>query len=220
MQLLGLDANRHLPGIVRAVDPTASIRSKDPFLGDDKAFCATILRNKDARRQLIRELGQLFILRTAVEWEPILREQDVWHHTVSDVNDVINDAQANSIGTFVEVGDEKHLCSLSFISLSPPSPSLLPLLSLSSPSPLPLSSLVNSLPTLISHRTLLAHPYLAHLTLIHYHLITQVGAEYPLLSHPVKWGAARAEPRGRAPALGADTEAVLRALGGSGRAKL
>ena len=105
-------------------------------------------RELDARRELIQELNRCFRARTAAEWEPLLREADVWHHTVSDVNDVIGDEQANAVGAFADIG-----------------------------------------------------------------------GPHPVLAHPVKWSGARTEPRGRAPALGADTEAVLAKLG-MGKARL
>merc|ERR1712060_535490 len=96
MQLLGLDSERHFPGILAAVDPEGQITSKDPFRGDNKTLIRRIMTNGNVRRQFILELGEAFLTRTAAEWEPILREKNVWHHTVSDVNDVINDAQANA----------------------------------------------------------------------------------------------------------------------------
>ena len=149
MQLLGLDAERHLGGILAAIDPGNTVRSKDPFQGDIKTLCRTIATNSDARRQLILEMNELFRQRTVEEWLPILKEQDVWHHAVSDVNEVIDDAQANAVGAF-----------------------------------------------------------------------TEIGAQYPIINHPIKWSEGMPAPRGRAPALGSDTEAVLSRLGFGGKARL
>jgi crotonobetainyl-CoA:carnitine CoA-transferase CaiB-like acyl-CoA transferase len=148
-QLLGLDAERHLPGIVAAVDPAGEIRSAAPFAGagggstDDRAFCHAVATQKAVRLRLIAELSARFRLKTTAEWEVILRDHGVWHHTVSNVNDVINDAQANAVGAFADIG-----------------------------------------------------------------------AQFPVLCHPIKWSAAEAPPRGRAPSLGQDTEAVLQGLQG------
>lgn len=147
MQLLGLDLERHIGGILEAVDPDGQIRSAAPFAGSIKDLCRTLNTDARSRRRFIQLLNDCFRAKTTAEWEAIFRKKDVWHHTVSDVNDVVNDAQANAIGTFFDVG-----------------------------------------------------------------------AAHKLLSHPVKWSNATTQPRGRAPALGADTEAVLRR--GPGNSKL
>jgi len=141
MQLLGLDAARHLEGILAAADPGDTIRSQPQFSGSIADLVRKVARSPDVRRQLIRELNVCFMQRTSQEWMAILKERDVWHHLVSDVNEVVHDAQALAAGAF-----------------------------------------------------------------------TDVGGHFPLLSHPIKWSGAPPFAKGRAPALGADTDKVLRRL--------
>ena len=56
MQLLGLDHERHILGILGAVDPTGSVRSSPPFADchDARSLVTAIARSKEVRRGYVR----------------------------------------------------------------------------------------------------------------------------------------------------------------------
>ena len=100
----GAQQHHNLEPTLAAIDPENSIRSKEPFLGDLKTVCKAIGSDPAVKKLAIAEFGRCFQKRSSKEWLPILAKHGVWHHTVTDVNDVGDDAQANAIGTFADIG--------------------------------------------------------------------------------------------------------------------
>ncbi|MBK9179008.1 MAG: CoA transferase [Acidimicrobiales bacterium] len=92
--LLGLEADRHWPGVVAAVDR--------PDLAADPRFADARARRKNAPA-LIAELDRAFAGRTRGEWVERFDANDVWWAPVQTAEEVVRDPQALAAGAFVEI---------------------------------------------------------------------------------------------------------------------
>jgi crotonobetainyl-CoA:carnitine CoA-transferase CaiB-like acyl-CoA transferase len=90
--LLGLEADRHWPGLVAAI--------QRPDLAADERFVDAVarLRNSEA---LIAALDEVFATRTMDEWTERFDANDVWWAPINSIVDVIADPQARAAGAFV-----------------------------------------------------------------------------------------------------------------------
>jgi crotonobetainyl-CoA:carnitine CoA-transferase CaiB-like acyl-CoA transferase len=91
--LLGLEADRHWPNFLRAIDR--------PDLGTDSRFENIFERGRNCAA-LIAELDALFLTRTRSEWTDRLDEAGMWWAPVQAVHELPNDPQAVAAGCFVD----------------------------------------------------------------------------------------------------------------------
>jgi crotonobetainyl-CoA:carnitine CoA-transferase CaiB-like acyl-CoA transferase len=91
--LLGLEAERHWPNIVKALD--------DPALADER-FADARGRRKHAR-ECIAALDAIFATKTRAEWTTIFDAHDVWWAPIQTPAEVLADPQAIAAGAFVDV---------------------------------------------------------------------------------------------------------------------
>ena len=94
--LLGLEADRHLPGVLRAIG-----RSE---LADDERFRTARERRRNAAA-LIAELDAAFATRTREEWAAVFAEHDVWWAPVQSLAEAVADPQARAAGAIVATAD-------------------------------------------------------------------------------------------------------------------
>jgi len=94
--LLGLEADRHWPPFVRAIDR--------PELLDDERFAAAKDRRINAV-ELIALLDEVFSGAARDHWTARFDEHDVWWAPVNTLADAVEDAQAVAAGAFVDVPD-------------------------------------------------------------------------------------------------------------------
>ena len=92
--LIGLEADRHFPGVARAADRLDLL--KDERFGTSRDR----LRN---RRALIAELDEAFALQPLSEWARRFDAEDVWWAPAQTAAEVVEDAQALESGAFVEI---------------------------------------------------------------------------------------------------------------------
>ena len=92
--LLGLQADRHWPDILRAIDR--------PGWAGDPRFGSIELRWQHSA-ELVAELGALFATRPLSEWAEIFDRENVWWAPVQHVHETISDPQAQAAGAFVDV---------------------------------------------------------------------------------------------------------------------
>ena len=92
--LLGLEAERHWPGLVKALG--------NPDALTDERFADPRGRRKHAA-DCIAVLDAIFATQTRDEWTAVFDQHDVWWAPVQTAADVINDPQAIAAGAFVEV---------------------------------------------------------------------------------------------------------------------
>jgi crotonobetainyl-CoA:carnitine CoA-transferase CaiB-like acyl-CoA transferase len=90
--LLGLEADRHLPGVLRAIGR--------PELADDPRFATARDRRINAR-DLIVEMDAAFSTRTRDEWAGIFADHDVWWAPVQSLAEAAADPQARAAGAIV-----------------------------------------------------------------------------------------------------------------------
>ena len=90
--LIGLEADRHLPGILAAVGR--------PELATDERFASARDRRINGAA-LIAELDEAFSSRTRDEWAEVFTAHDVWWAPVQSLADVVDDPQAIASGAFV-----------------------------------------------------------------------------------------------------------------------
>ena len=90
--LLGLEADRHLPGVLAAIDR--------PDLGTDERFLTARDRRKNAAA-FIAALDEAFATRTRDEWGEVFAEHDVWWAPVQSLAEVAVDPQARAAGAIV-----------------------------------------------------------------------------------------------------------------------
>ncbi|MDY7102744.1 MAG: CoA transferase [Actinomycetota bacterium] len=97
--LLGLEADRHLPGLLRAID------RED--LADDERFTTARDRRLNAGA-FITELDAAFAQHTRDEWADVFAAHDVWRAPVQSLAEAVADPQARSAGAIVTMagGDE------------------------------------------------------------------------------------------------------------------
>jgi crotonobetainyl-CoA:carnitine CoA-transferase CaiB-like acyl-CoA transferase len=94
--LLGLEADRHWPRLVAALDRAD--------LGADERFDSARGRRKNAEA-LIAELDAEFAKRPRAEWFDRFDTEDVWWASVQTPEEVVNDPQAIAAGAFVDVAE-------------------------------------------------------------------------------------------------------------------
>jgi crotonobetainyl-CoA:carnitine CoA-transferase CaiB-like acyl-CoA transferase len=92
--LLGLEGDRHWPGLVRAIDRVD--------LNEDERF-ATAVGRREHGAALVAELDETFAARNYEEWIERFDAHDVWWAPVQTLREVLADPQANAAGMFVEM---------------------------------------------------------------------------------------------------------------------
>jgi crotonobetainyl-CoA:carnitine CoA-transferase CaiB-like acyl-CoA transferase len=92
--MLGLQAGRHWPDVLRAIDR--------PDWADDERF-ATIRDRGRNSAELVREMQAIFATRTLDEWGTIFDREDVWWAPVQHAHETIDDPQVHAAGGIVEV---------------------------------------------------------------------------------------------------------------------
>ena len=91
--LLGMEADRHWPNVVRALD--------QPRWLDDPRF-STIEARKANSAELVALMDEVLAGRSRDEWAPILDANDVWWARVQSTLDLRSDPQASAAGCYVE----------------------------------------------------------------------------------------------------------------------
>ena len=101
--LLGLEADRHWPGIVQAIGR--------PELEHDDRFADARARRKNAH-EVIATLDEVFATADRDEWAKRFDAGDVWWAPVQSLAEVVDDPQAIAGGAFVDVpagqGSDAH----------------------------------------------------------------------------------------------------------------
>ncbi len=92
--LLGLEADRHWPGLVAAIER--------PDLGSDPRFTTAVLRSKNCG-DLIAILDAHFATQTFGHWTARFDEHDVWWAPLNSIAEAIADEQVVASGAFVEM---------------------------------------------------------------------------------------------------------------------
>ena len=92
--MLGLQADRHWPDVLRAVERTE--------WADDPRFDTMMARFQHAA-ELVAALNDIFATRPLDEWAAIFDREDVWWAPVQHAHDLIADSQARAAGGFVDV---------------------------------------------------------------------------------------------------------------------
>jgi crotonobetainyl-CoA:carnitine CoA-transferase CaiB-like acyl-CoA transferase len=92
--LIGLEADRHFPALVRAL-------GADDLVSDERFRDARARRHN--RRELIARLDDIFAARPLAEWAARFDREDVWWAPVQNPAEVVADPQAEAAGAFVDV---------------------------------------------------------------------------------------------------------------------
>jgi crotonobetainyl-CoA:carnitine CoA-transferase CaiB-like acyl-CoA transferase len=92
--MLGLQADRHWPDVLRAVDRTE--------WADDARFNSIEARWQHSA-ELVDELSALFATKPLADWAAIFDREDVWWAPVQYAHETVDDPQAAAAGGFVEV---------------------------------------------------------------------------------------------------------------------
>jgi crotonobetainyl-CoA:carnitine CoA-transferase CaiB-like acyl-CoA transferase len=90
--LIGLEADRHLPSVLRAV-------GREDLAHDERFGTARDRRLNAAA--LIAELDEAFASRTRDEWAAVFAEHDVWWAPVQSLAEVVADPQTRAAGAIV-----------------------------------------------------------------------------------------------------------------------
>jgi crotonobetainyl-CoA:carnitine CoA-transferase CaiB-like acyl-CoA transferase len=91
--LIGLEADRHFPGVARAIE-------REDLLADPR-FASARERRRNCR-EIIAELDRAFATRPLVEWAERFDREGVWWAPVQTLDQVVADAQAEAAGAFVD----------------------------------------------------------------------------------------------------------------------
>lgn len=92
--LLGLEADRHWPGLVAAIE-------REDLLSDDRFVNAkTRLENSES---LIEILDAVFVTRTRDEWANAFDRHDVWWAPLNSIQDAVVDPQVLASGAIIEM---------------------------------------------------------------------------------------------------------------------
>ena len=91
--LLGLEGDRHWPGLVRAVGR--------PELADDPRY-ATVASRMQHGPELVQILDAVFATAPLAHWAAAFDREDVWWAPVQTTEQVLTDPQAEAAGAFVE----------------------------------------------------------------------------------------------------------------------
>jgi crotonobetainyl-CoA:carnitine CoA-transferase CaiB-like acyl-CoA transferase len=97
--LLGVEADRHLPGLLRAID------RED--LADDMRFVDARSRRHNSG-EFIRELDATFAAKPMAFWRERFDECGVWWAPVCTPEDVVADEQSVAAGCFVDVAEQNY----------------------------------------------------------------------------------------------------------------
>jgi crotonobetainyl-CoA:carnitine CoA-transferase CaiB-like acyl-CoA transferase len=92
--MLGLQADRHWPDVLRAVDRNE--------WADDSRFNSIEARWQHSA-ELVEELSALFAAKPLAEWAAIFDGEDVWWAPVQYAHETIDDPQAAAAGGFIDV---------------------------------------------------------------------------------------------------------------------
>src|SRR5579884_3289678 len=92
--LLGLEADRHFPGLLRAIGR--------PELASDPRF-STAAARRSSRAELIAILDQEFAKADLDEWAKRFEADDVWWAPAQTPAEAVEDPQAHAVGAFVDV---------------------------------------------------------------------------------------------------------------------
>lgn len=92
--LLGLEANRHWPTLLRAVDRAE--------WADEERFSSAALRRKHGR-ELVAMLDELFATRSLEEWGKRFDDVSLWWAPAQTTAEVVEDPQALAAGAFVDM---------------------------------------------------------------------------------------------------------------------
>jgi crotonobetainyl-CoA:carnitine CoA-transferase CaiB-like acyl-CoA transferase len=92
--LIGLEADRHFPGVARSV-------GREDLLADERF--ATARERRRNCRELIAELDRAFATRPLAEWAECFDREGVWWAPVQSLDEVVADPQAEAAGAFVDV---------------------------------------------------------------------------------------------------------------------
>ena len=91
--LLGLQADRHWPDLMRAVG--------HPELIDQEGY-RTLRERLDKAPEVVAMLDEIFAQKPLNEWAPIFDQEDVWWAPVQTTDEVLTDPQAEASGVFFE----------------------------------------------------------------------------------------------------------------------
>lgn len=91
--LLGVEADRHFPGLMRAIDRT-------DWIGDERFADARSRRHN--RRRFIELLDDVFAEKPFGHWRERFDAEDVWWAPVQSPSEVVGDPQARAAGAIVE----------------------------------------------------------------------------------------------------------------------
>lgn len=92
--LVGAEAERHWPGIVRALGA--------PELLEDARYATPRERRRNGT-ELVAQIDALLMRHTRGEWADIFRAHDVWWAPINSVDDLMSDPQVLACGAFVRV---------------------------------------------------------------------------------------------------------------------
>ena len=92
--MLGLQADRHWPDVLRAVDR--------PEWATDERYSSMVARYHNSA-ELVRALNDIFGTRSLEEWGPIFDREDVWWAPVQHAHETVGDPVARAAGGFVTV---------------------------------------------------------------------------------------------------------------------
>jgi crotonobetainyl-CoA:carnitine CoA-transferase CaiB-like acyl-CoA transferase len=92
--LLGLQADRHWPDVLRAVE-------RPEWAGDERFWSITARYEHAA--ELVRALNGVFATRPLAEWAAIFDREEVWWAPVQHAHETVDDPQARAAGGFVAV---------------------------------------------------------------------------------------------------------------------
>ncbi|MBI2766738.1 MAG: CoA transferase [Chloroflexi bacterium] len=92
--LLLLQADRHWPDLVRALDAG--------YLDDDPRFASIVSRLANAEA-VVAALDKLLAKKSLAEWGPIFDRENVWYAPVQTIAELAADPLAETAGVFVEI---------------------------------------------------------------------------------------------------------------------
>lgn len=91
--LLGLEGDRHWPGLMRAV-------GREDLIGQEGY--QTLRERVDKAPQLVAMLDEVFATRPLSEWAEVFDREDVWWAPVQTTEEVLADPQAEACGALIE----------------------------------------------------------------------------------------------------------------------
>jgi crotonobetainyl-CoA:carnitine CoA-transferase CaiB-like acyl-CoA transferase len=94
--LVAVEATRHFPGLMRAID-------REDLIGDERfATAPDLVKN---RREMIRILDEAFNAKPMSHWIEMFDSHDVWWAPIQSPAEVLEDPQAEAVGAFIETRD-------------------------------------------------------------------------------------------------------------------